>query len=44
MYRYDISRVVHYEIDMASNLYDRCGIELCISYGLILMVDVMLVG
>jgi hypothetical protein len=44
MYRYEISWVAHYAIDMVSNLYDEYGIELCISYSLILMVDVMLVG
>jgi hypothetical protein len=39
-----MSRVAHYTIDMVSNLYKGYGIELCIGYGLILMVDVMLVG
>jgi hypothetical protein len=43
-YRYDISRVVHYAIDMVSNLYNGYFIELCIGYSLILMVDDMLVG
>jgi hypothetical protein len=38
---YDMSRVAHYTIDMVSNLYDGYGIELCIGYGLILMVDVI---
>jgi hypothetical protein len=43
-YRYDISWVAYYTIDMVSDLYNGYGIELCIGYGLILMVDVMLVG
>jgi hypothetical protein len=41
---YDISWAAHYAIDMVSNLYDEYCIELCIGYGLILMVDYMLVG
>ena len=43
MYRYDISQVVHYGIDMVSDLYGGYCIELCIGYGFILMVDDMLV-
>jgi len=43
-YSYDMSQVAHYTIDIVSNLYKGYGIELCNGYGLILMVDVMLVG
>ena len=43
-YSYDMSWLEHYTIDMVSNLYKGYGIEFCNGYGLILMVDVMLVG
>jgi hypothetical protein len=39
-----MSQVAQYTIDMVLNLYKGYGIELRNGYGLILMVDVVLVG
>jgi hypothetical protein len=40
----DMFQVAHYTMDMASNIYNRYGTELCNGYSLNLMVDVMLMG
>jgi hypothetical protein len=44
MYRHDISRVVHYAIDMVSDLIMDIALNFGIGYGLMLVVNVTLVG